>query len=52
MQNYQPGAIMPVVIKDQGVTVVSGTVMVYAINITLDKDGKETVELETSQEGV
>lgn len=48
--NYLPGAVMPVKIVDDGVTLVSGNVMVYGINVTLDKDGKEMIELETSQD--
>ena len=48
--DYLPGAVMPVKIVDDGVTLVSGNVMVYGINVTLDKDGKEMIELETSQD--
>lgn len=50
LTDYAPGDAVPVVIKDDGVTVVSGNLRIYSINFTIDKDGKESVELETSPE--
>lgn len=50
LTDYGIGDILPVTIKDDGVTLVSGNVRVYGLSFTIDKDGKETVEIETSPE--
>lgn len=48
--DYEPGMTVPVTIKDSGQTIIDANVRIYGIKITLDKDGKETVALETSPE--
>jgi len=48
--DYVPGDTVPVRILDNGVSLVSGSLRVYGIALTLDKDGKETAELEVSPE--
>lgn len=48
--DYEPGTTVPVTIKDSGYTIIDANVRIYGIKLTLDKDGKETVALETSPE--
>ena len=50
LEEYGIGDKVPVLIKDDGITLVSGTLRVYGLNFTIDKDGKENVETETSPE--
>jgi hypothetical protein len=50
MAVYALGDKVPVKIADDGTTIISGTLRVYGLNFTIDKDGKENVEIETSPE--
>lgn len=45
--DYDVGDILPTTIKDAGVDIVSGNVRVYGLNFTIDRDGKETLEIDT-----
>lgn len=48
--DYGIGDIVPVKITDDGVNIVNGNVRVYGLDFTIDKDGKESVEIQTSPE--
>ena len=48
--DYGVGDIVPVKITDAGVNIVNGNVRVYGLDFTIDKDGKESVEIQTSPE--
>ena len=50
LEEYGVGDKVPVTVTDAGITLVSGTLRVYGLNFTIDKDGKENVEIETSPE--
>lgn len=50
LTDYGIGDIVPVKITDDGVNIVNGNVRVYGLAFTIDKDGKESVEIQTSPE--
>lgn len=50
LDDYGIGDIVPVSITDDGFSIINGNVRVYGLNFTIDKDGKENVEIETSPE--
>ena len=48
--DYSVGDIVPVSITDAGLSVINGNVRIYGISVTIDKNGMEKIELETSPE--